>query len=81
MNFKMLLSNRNNVLLISILFLCITDKKLQSEYIISLIGVWKGVNKSYSTEKGSHMGSHWESTNNHGGNFLERGKKISRNSY
>ena len=40
------------IFLISILFLCITDKKLQSEYIISLIGVWKGVNKSYSTEKG-----------------------------
>ena len=39
------------IFLISILFLCITDKKLQSEYIISLIGVWKGVNKSYSTEK------------------------------
>lgn len=45
---------KNNfvIFLISILFLCITDKKLQSEYIISLIGVWKGVNKSYSTEKG-----------------------------
>ena len=40
------------IFLISILFLCITDKKLQSEDIISLIGVWKGVNKSYSTEKG-----------------------------
>ena len=40
------------IFLISILFLSITDKKLQSEYIISLIGVWKGVNKSYSSEKG-----------------------------
>ena len=39
------------IFLISILFLCITDKKLRSEDIISLIGVWKGVNKSYSTEK------------------------------
>ena len=40
------------IFLISILFLSIMNKKLQSEYIISLIGVWKGVNKSYSTEKG-----------------------------
>ena len=40
------------IFLISILFFCIPDKKLQSEYIINLIGVWKGVNKSYSTEKG-----------------------------
>jgi len=45
---------KNNfvIFLISILFLCITDKKLRSEDIISLIGEWKGVNKSYSTEKG-----------------------------
>ena len=40
------------IFLISILFLSITEKKLKSEYIISLIGIWEGVNKSYSTENG-----------------------------
>jgi len=40
------------IFLISILFLFINDKKLKSEYIINLIGIWEGINKSYSTEKG-----------------------------
>ena len=40
------------IFLISILFLFINDKKLKSEYIINLTGIWKGINKSYSTEKG-----------------------------
>jgi len=40
------------IFLISILFLFINDKKLKSEYIINLTGIWEGINKSYSTEKG-----------------------------
>ena len=40
------------IFLISISFLFINDKKLKSEYIINLTGIWKGINKSYSTEKG-----------------------------
>ena len=40
------------IFLISILFLFINDKKLKSAYIINLIGIWEGINKSYSTEKG-----------------------------
>ena len=40
------------IFLISILFLFINDKKLKSEYIINLSGIWEGINKSYSTEKG-----------------------------
>ena len=40
------------IFLISILFLFINDKKLKSEYIINLIGIWEGINKSYSNEKG-----------------------------
>ena len=40
------------IFLISILFLFINDKKLKSEYIINLIGIWECINKSYSTEKG-----------------------------
>ena len=40
------------IFLISILFLFIVDKSLKSEYIVNLIGMWEGVNTSYSTEKG-----------------------------
>ena len=40
------------IFLISILFLFIVDKSLKSEYIVNLIGIWEGVNKTYSTEKG-----------------------------
>ena len=45
---------KNNfvIFLILILFLSVSDKKLNSEYIINLVGVWEGVNKSYSIEKG-----------------------------
>ena len=45
------------IFLISISFLFINDKKLKSEYIINLTGIWKGINKSYSTEKGHRT---WE---------------------
>ena len=45
---------KNNfvIFLILILFLSVSDKKLNSEYIINLVGVWEGVNKSYSIENG-----------------------------
>lgn len=34
------------------LFIIISNHQVKSEYIFNLIGTWKGINKSYSIEKG-----------------------------
>ena len=42
------------ILLILIIFFCIISytNQIKARYIVNLIGVWEGTNKSYSTEKG-----------------------------
>ncbi len=43
-----------NVIFLSLFafFFFLVNKNLYSKYIFNLIGEWKGINKSYSTEKG-----------------------------
>ena len=42
------------ILLIIIIFFCVISytNQIKARYIVNLIGVWEGTNKSYSTEKG-----------------------------
>ena len=47
-----LINRKNTFISFFVIFFFLMSKNLYSKYVVNLIGEWKGINKSYSKDKG-----------------------------